>query len=97
MFRSYETIVNPDLQMSLGLQQFEVRGWKDTALSPLHFQVLTQKQIKEFILMIHFIRYMEGSVSYSLTGEEFVVLYKLKYCQCWRRKQDQRLLNYLIG
>ena len=39
MYKRYETIYDLDTQMALGLQQFELQGWKATGESPIRFQV----------------------------------------------------------
>lgn len=39
ILRNYEEIHDQDFQMSLGLQQFELKGWKVTGESQLRFQV----------------------------------------------------------
>ncbi len=49
--QNYETIRDIDLQMSIGLQQFELQGWKTTAASALHFEV-NNKLDKNVCIMI---------------------------------------------
>ena len=40
IFRTYESIQDADMQMALGLQQFELKGWKTTGGSPIRFKVV---------------------------------------------------------
>lgn len=40
LYTDYNAIENIDIQLAIGLQQFELQGWKVTSSSAMKFQVI---------------------------------------------------------